>query len=242
MNEELIGLIPAAGEGSRLALPYPKELYPIVVGGKYKPVAQYTVEAMLLAGVRDIVWVINGGKHQLIDHFGDGHRYGAQFTYVVQERAYGMAHAWDRAYHLIKGKTVVMGMPDSIIHPQTVFGQALTAAKPKHQMILPVVEAARPDKMGMVNIGPMGAVINVIDKPVLTGLKYGWVGMVWRPEFTEMMHELVSQGASGHQSMISAAIGRMYTLAVVLEEGRYADLGTYDGIGDAILDCDWGER
>jgi len=30
MNEELIGLIPAAGKGVRLGLPYPKELYPVI--------------------------------------------------------------------------------------------------------------------------------------------------------------------------------------------------------------------
>jgi glucose-1-phosphate thymidylyltransferase len=241
MSEELIGLIPAAGEGNRLALPYPKELYPIVSEGQYKPIAQYTVEVMLAAGVRDIVWVVNGSKHQLIDHFGDGQRYGAQFTYVVQEKAYGMAHAWDRAYHLLGDKTVVMGMPDSIIYPQDAFKQALLMAAPAHQMILPVVEATRPDKMGMVSIGVLGAVQNVIDKPILSGLKYGWVGIVWRSKFTELLHELVSQGVSHHQSVISAAIGRIPTLAFILRDGKYADLGTYDGIGDAILDHDWGE-
>ena len=30
MVDEFIGLVPAAGKGVRLGLPYPKELYPII--------------------------------------------------------------------------------------------------------------------------------------------------------------------------------------------------------------------
>ena len=35
MDEELIGLIPAAGKGVRLGLPYPKELYPVIRENRY---------------------------------------------------------------------------------------------------------------------------------------------------------------------------------------------------------------
>ena len=38
-SEELIGLIPAAGKGVRLGLPYPKELYPVIRDNHYKPIS-----------------------------------------------------------------------------------------------------------------------------------------------------------------------------------------------------------
>ena len=41
MAEEVIGLIPAAGKGLRLGLPYPKELYPVIRNNHYKPISQF---------------------------------------------------------------------------------------------------------------------------------------------------------------------------------------------------------
>jgi dTDP-glucose pyrophosphorylase len=111
---EWIGLIPAAGKGVRLNLPYPKELYPIIRHNRFKPVSQFIVDQMTGAGVRHIVFVINENKHQLIGYFGNGARFGCRFTYVVQEQienssastSPGLANALDSAYHLAQEKIV----------------------------------------------------------------------------------------------------------------------------------------
>jgi UTP-glucose-1-phosphate uridylyltransferase len=73
MSKELIGLIPAAGKGLRLRLPYPKELYPIIRDNRYKPISQFVLENLAAVPVEHIVFVINETKHQLIGYFGDGH-------------------------------------------------------------------------------------------------------------------------------------------------------------------------
>src|SRR5262245_49491903 len=118
MNEELIGLIPAAGKGVRLGLPYPKELYPVIRDNRYKPVAQFVLDNLKAAGLRHVVFVVNETKHQLLGYFGNGQRFGCHISYVVQEAANGLeastspglAHALDSAYHLTCGKTVYFGM------------------------------------------------------------------------------------------------------------------------------------
>src|SRR5450759_3951473 len=110
--EEWIGLIPAAGKGLRLGLPYPKELYPVIRNNRYKPVSQFILDNMVTAGVSHLVFVINETKHQLIAYFGNGQRFGCDITYVVQESleqqenstSPGLAHALDSAYHLTYGK------------------------------------------------------------------------------------------------------------------------------------------
>ena len=84
MSHELIGLIPAAGKGVRLGLPYPKELYPIIRDNHYKPVAQFVLDNLTQAGIQHIVFVINETKHQLIGYFCDGRRFGCNISYVVQ--------------------------------------------------------------------------------------------------------------------------------------------------------------
>ena len=129
MNDELIGLIPAAGKGVRLGLPYPKELYPVIRDNRYKPVSQFVLDNLTAAGLRHVVFVVNETKHQLLGYFGNGQRFGCHISYVVQETANGLeastspglAHALDSAYHLTCGKTVYFGMADTIMQPTDVF-------------------------------------------------------------------------------------------------------------------------
>ncbi len=69
LNEDAIGLIPAAGKGVRLGLPYPKELYPVIRNNHYKPIAQFVLDNLRAAGLKHIVFVVNETKHQLIGYF-----------------------------------------------------------------------------------------------------------------------------------------------------------------------------
>lgn len=61
--DELIGLIPAAGKGIRLGLTYPKVLYPVIRENRYKPISQFIVNNMTVAGLDHIVFVINESKY-----------------------------------------------------------------------------------------------------------------------------------------------------------------------------------
>jgi glucose-1-phosphate thymidylyltransferase long form len=111
------GLIPAAGNGSRLG-PFtsaiPKELLP--VGDK--AVIQHAVETMALAGIEEIVIVVSPRKHGISDYLGSGQRFGLNFTYVVQEERLGLANAVMAGEHVIDGSfAVVLG--DNFLHPKT---------------------------------------------------------------------------------------------------------------------------
>ena len=142
--ETHLGLIPAAGKGTRLNLPYPKELYPVIRENRYKPLAQFVVENLVASQAREIVFVINETKHQLIGYFGSGQRFGCRFSYVVQEgngdrngsTSPGLAHALDSAYHLVCGKTVLFGMADTLMQPQDIFRQLLLAAHPDRKSVV----------------------------------------------------------------------------------------------------------
>lgn len=242
MSDNIIGLIPAAGKGVRLGLPYPKELYPVVRDNRYKPISQFVVENLTASGAKDIVFVINETKHQLIGYFGNGFRFGCSFSYVVQENrgeanlstSPGLAHALDSAYHLTRGKTVLFGMADTIMEPTDVFRHLLDAAKEDDQLVLGLFEVSRPEKFGMVEMDHAGKVQQIIDKPVQTHLRYAWGCMIWKPDFTEYLHRAVNQDqvsdfARIMNDVINAGMG---IRGVVLPEGRYFDLGTYSEIAE----------
>jgi glucose-1-phosphate thymidylyltransferase len=238
--EEIIGLIPAAGKGVRLGLPYPKELYPVIRDNHYKPIAQFVLTNMTIAGLRHIVFVINETKHQLIGYFGSGHRFGCDISYAVQEplesqsksTSPGLAHALDSAYHLICGKTVFFGMADTIMQPKDTFSRAFSLMTPDDDVMLVLFKTDHPEKFGMVRMDAEDRVLEIDDKPKSTDLTEMWGSIIWRPRFTEFLHEYVIQKNISDFALImnSAIAAGLKFKGCHITNGVYIDLGTYEEI------------
>ena len=240
MQEDMIGLIPAAGKGVRLGLPYPKELYPVIRDNHYKPISQFVLNNLTTAGLHHIVFVINETKHQLVGYFGNGSRFGCNISYVVQEPTVhqnestspGLAHALDSAFHLTRGKTVFFGMADTIMQPKDIFTRAIKEATPEDDVILALYTTERPEKFGMVRYDSMGRVLEIVDKPQQTELTEMWGCIIWRPRFTEYLHDCVGmQGISDFAVIMNNAIkDGMRFRAAHMPDGLYIDLGTYEEV------------
>jgi glucose-1-phosphate thymidylyltransferase len=240
--DDIIGLIPAAGKGLRLGLPYPKELYPVIRDNCYKPIAQFVLTSLILAGVRHVVFVVNETKHQLMGYFGSGRQYGCDLSYVFQDHSAnagpstspGLAHALCSAYHLVRGKTVFFGMADTIMKPADVFRRAYQAASPDDDAVLVLFPTCHPEKFGMVELGANGRVLKVVDKPRTTLLTAMWGCIIWRPSFTEYLHQCVDQqGISDFAHILNGAIASgMRFHGYAARAGSYLDLGTYDEISE----------
>ena len=240
MHDDAIGLIPAAGRGIRLALPYPKELYPLIRDNRYKPLAQFVLDNLTAAGLRHVVFVINETKHQLLGYFGNGHRFGCSISYVVQEpvdaqersTSPGLAHALDAAYHLARGKTVFFGMADTIMEPKDVFVRTWREAAAGDDVIFALFATKRPERFGMVRLDAAGRVAEIVDKPRHTELTDMWGCMIWRARFTEFLHDSIhADGMSDFAQIMNAAIrAGLRFRGVRLIDGSYADLGTYEEI------------
>jgi glucose-1-phosphate thymidylyltransferase len=240
--DKLIGLIPAAGKGLRLGLPYPKELYPIIQDNRYKPISQYILENMTIAGIEHIVIVINETKHQLIGYLGDGTRFNCHTSYVVQEnregndqsKSPGLAHALNSAYHLVRGKTVCFGMADTIITPKDVFRLVLGSAQEKQDIILGLFPTSRSEKFGMVKLDNNFNVLQIVDKPSQSNLKFMWGCMIWRPRFTEFLRECIEEREIFDFAMVmnTALEEGLQAQGIPIKDGTYSDLGTYHEINE----------
>lgn len=240
MNDDWIGLIPAAGKGVRLGLPYPKELYPVIRKNRYQPIAQYVLNSLATASVEHVAFVINETKHQLIGYFGDGHRFKCHISYVVQEAngeqnnstSPGLANALNSAYHLTQGRTVFFGMPDTIMQPEDVFAQVYAAAGKSDDVILGLFPTERPEKFGMVRLDANQAVLEIVDKPRKTELTHMWGCIIWRPRFTEYLYDSVCrrQVTDFAHIMNGAIESGLHFRGVTMDGGTYIDLGTYEEI------------
>lgn len=92
MDSRVVGVILAAGRGSRLeplSIYRPKALLPIC----NKPLLQYQLEDMREIGIRDVLVVVGHLKEGIVSKFGDGSAYGVRLRYIEQTQMLGIAHA-----------------------------------------------------------------------------------------------------------------------------------------------------
>jgi glucose-1-phosphate thymidylyltransferase len=117
----VVGLIPAAGRASRLApLPCSKELLPVGfqtaaegADRKPKPVSQYLLERMKLAGAGKIFFIARQGKWDIADYYADGSRLGLQLAYLHVGAPWGPPFTLTQAAPFIGDADVVFGSPTS---------------------------------------------------------------------------------------------------------------------------------
>ncbi|MDI6825936.1 MAG: sugar phosphate nucleotidyltransferase [Candidatus Aenigmarchaeota archaeon] len=113
---EFIGLIPAAGEGTRMypfSRAVPKEMYPILG----KPVIEHCIDNLREGGIKQIFMIVGHQKGALMDYVGDGSFYGVNVAYIYQLKRKGLGHAILQAEEWIK-KPFVTLLGDSFIEPK----------------------------------------------------------------------------------------------------------------------------
>lgn len=119
----MIGIVPAAGNGTRIQpLAFSKELLPVgsrVDGGVERPraVSEYLVERMIAAGAERICFVISPGKADIMAYYG-GSVHGVPICYTVQEHPAGLCDALFRAAPVVNSdEHIVVGLPDTVWFP-----------------------------------------------------------------------------------------------------------------------------
>lgn len=196
---ELVGLLPAAGRGSRLGpIPCSKEIMPLgfepVPGDDrpaWRPVTaiESHLRALRAAGAGRAVVVIGETKADVVRYVGDGDQYGLPVAYVYQRQLRGMPFALDLAWPWLAGATVLFAMPDTLVHPGETMGLlARQHLQSGADVTLGLFHTDTPHKFGMVELGPSGAVRGFVDKPARTALELMWGLAAWSPRFTAFLH------------------------------------------------------
>ncbi|MGE5457802.1 MAG: sugar phosphate nucleotidyltransferase [Methanococcaceae archaeon] len=120
----MIGIIPAAGSGSRIQpLAFSKELLP--VGSRFdgtierpKAVSEYLIERMILAGADKISIIISPGKSDIIEYYAGSYD-SVHFSYTVQQHPKGLCDSIFSALPLVHpDEEIIIGLPDTIWFPE----------------------------------------------------------------------------------------------------------------------------
>jgi len=245
MNGDFVGVLPAAGRGSRLApLRYPKELLPICyepaggngTGVRARAVAEYALAAMAAADVERVLLVVAPWKLDVLNYFGDGSHVGLQLGYLWQEEARGLPYAMDLARPWTRGQHVAFAMPDTITTPL----DALARLRARYlatsaDLALAVFPATEPERLGPVLLDGE-RVLRVLDKPDRPPAANTWGAAIWSDAFADLMHEeLAGLPGSGGEPVIGhyfdLAIRRgLRVIGVPISDGTFEDAGTRVGI------------
>lgn len=197
---EVVGLIPAAGQATRLQ-PFPcsKEVYPVgfaldAKSGLPRPkvASQYLLEKFRVAGITKAFLVIRDGKWDIPNYFRDGNLVGLSLAYLVITGSLGPPDTLDRAYPFLAQNRVAFGFPDILFGPEDAYVRLIRRQEDTGaDVVLGLHRIEDPRVWDMVDCDEVGRVRDIVMKPASTTLTDGWCCAVWTPRFSAFLHEFL---------------------------------------------------
>jgi glucose-1-phosphate thymidylyltransferase len=235
--EPLKGLILSGGAGTRLrpiTHTSAKQLVPVA----NKPVLFYGIEALVDAGIKEIGIIIAPETgDEIREAAGDGSRFGAEITYIVQDKPAGLAHAVLTAEDFIGTSPFVMYLGDNLLRDGLrSLVSTFTEAEPDTLILLTPVDD--PQSYGVAELDDDGHIVRLIEKPKDPPSNLALVGVYlfsslifdaarslepsWRGELeiTEAIDKLIDEGRTVRSEVVRGWWKDTGQLADMLEANR----------------------
>jgi glucose-1-phosphate thymidylyltransferase len=225
------GIILAGGLGTRL---YPltwitnKHLLPVY----NKPMIYYPIEALLNAGIRDIL-IVTGGKHagDFLPLLRNGEAFGLrQIRYAHQAGEGGIAEALRYAESFAAGDKICVVLGDNII--ETNFLRAAqNFARQKEGAKILLKEVQEPQRFG-VPVFSENRLVAIEEKPIKPASSYAVVGIYF---YDACVFDIIrTLKPSGRDELEITDVNNTYLrnglLTWEILEGWWTDAGTFDSL------------
>ena len=235
--EPLKGLILSGGAGTRLrpiTHTSAKQLVPVA----NKPVLFYGIEALVEAGVKEIGIIIAPETgDEIREEAGDGSRFGAEITYILQDEPAGLAHAVLTAEDFIGSSPFVMYLGDNLLR-DGLRGLVSTFTEHEPDALILLTPVDDPQSYGVAELDGEGHIVRLIEKPKDPPSNLALVGVYlfsnlifdaarslqpsWRGELeiTEAIDKLIDDGRTVRSEVVRGWWKDTGQLADMLEANR----------------------
>jgi len=237
-------LVLAGGSGTRLRpLTHTgaKQLVPVA----NRPVLFYVLDNLVDAGITDIGIIISPETGSEIKAaLGDGHHWGAQLTFLVQDRPAGLAHAVAIARPFLGDAPFVMYLGDNLIGMK--IRSMISSFQNNENLVASILlkEVANPSAFGVAEVDGNDTVIRLVEKPILPQSNLALVGVyLFRSAIFDAI-ENVSPSPRGELEItdaISKLIEQRKSVQCTRLTSWWLDTGKKDDMllaNDTVLD-DW---
>jgi glucose-1-phosphate thymidylyltransferase len=234
--QDLKGLILSGGAGTRLrpiTHTSAKQLVPVA----NKPVLFYGIEALVDAGVIEIGIIIAPETgDEIREAAGDGSAFGAEITYIVQDKPAGLAHAVLTAEEFIGGSPFVMYLGDNLL-ADGLRGLVSTFREEEPDALILLTPVDDPQSYGVAELDGE-RIVRLVEKPKDPPSNLALVGVYlfappifeaaralepsWRGELeiTEAIQSLIEEGKTVRSEVVSGWWKDTGQLADMLEANR----------------------
>ncbi len=238
------GLVLAGGSGTRLRpLTYTgaKQLVPVA----NRPILFYVMDNLAGAGISDVGIIVSPeSSAEIRAAMGDGARWGARISYIVQDKPAGLAHAVLTAQPFLGDSDFCMFLGDNLIGTKIADAVASFAGSPHLAGSVMLKAVADPSSFGVAEVDDAGHVVRLVEKPKHPKSNLALVGIyLFRKAIFDAI-AAIAPSARGELE-ITDAIGKLIEQGGVVRFDRvtswWLDTGKKDDLllaNDTVLD-DW---
>lgn len=231
------GIILAGGSGTRL---YPltkvvsKQLLPIY----NKPTVFYPLYTLLKAEIRDILIISTVDAIPQIERLlGDGHEYGAKFSYKVQDKPNGIAEAFILGAEHINNDPVCLILGDNIFYGSEFEQRVKEACADAEHATVFGYRVSDPERYGVAEFDADMNVLSLEEKPAKPKSSYAVVGLYFYPASVVEVAKNLQPSARGELEITD--VNKIYLKTGNLKFKKigfgnaWLDSGTFDSLNDA---------
>lgn len=159
------GIILAGGTGSRL-FPITHSVCKQLVPVYDKPMIYYPLAALMLAGIRDILVIVNPEDIGLFARLlGDGSQWGLDIYYAEQDRPDGLAQAFLIGEEFIDGDPVCLVLGDNLFHGDGLADLLLAVSERSEGATIFGCRVDYPERYGVIDFDGDGTALSLEEKP-----------------------------------------------------------------------------